>query len=34
MNHNGNFDDLQTIIKGCGFNIDKVKEQEHGHQIR
>jgi len=34
MNHSGNLDDLQTIIKRCGFTIDKAKEQEHGHQIR
>jgi len=34
MIHNGNINDLQTIIKGCGFTIDKVKEQEYGHQIR
>ncbi|HDL01677.1 MAG TPA: DNA-binding protein [candidate division Zixibacteria bacterium] len=34
MNHKGNLDDLQTIIKGCGFSVDEVKAQEHGHQIR
>lgn len=34
MNYKGSLDDLQTIIKGCGFSIDEVKDQEHGHQIR
>jgi predicted nucleotide-binding protein len=34
MNYNGTFDDLQTIIKGCGFSVCEVKDQEHGHQIR
>jgi predicted nucleotide-binding protein len=34
MKHNGSLDDLQTIIRGCGFNISEVNPQEHGHQIR
>ncbi|MCP4490253.1 MAG: nucleotide-binding protein [Gammaproteobacteria bacterium] len=34
MNHKGNLDDLQTILKGCGFTIGEIKDQEHGHQIR
>lgn len=34
MNHNGTLEDLQTIIKGCGFTVGEVKDQEHGHQIR
>lgn len=34
MNHTGTLDDLQTIIKSCGFGIEEVKDQEHGHQIR
>jgi predicted nucleotide-binding protein len=34
MNHNGTLEDLQTIIKGCGFTVSEVKEQEHSHQIR
>ncbi|MBS0496564.1 MAG: nucleotide-binding protein [Proteobacteria bacterium] len=34
MNHNGTLDDLLTIIKGCGFTVGEVKDQEHGHQIR
>ncbi|GAB7261927.1 hypothetical protein [Dickeya ananatis] len=34
MNHSGTLEDLQTIIKGCGFSVGEVKEQEHGYQIR
>lgn len=34
MNHKGTLEDLQTIIKGCGFNVTEVKDQEHGHQLR
>lgn len=34
MNHTGTLDDLQTIIRGCGFGIAEIKDQEHGHQIR
>lgn len=34
MQHKGSLQDLQTIIKGCGFEIKSVAEQEYGHQIR
>lgn len=34
MKHEGTLDDLQTIIQGCGFHIDQVTKQQHGHQIR
>ena len=34
MKHSGTLDDLMTIIKGCGFSIDQVLDQEHGHQVR
>ncbi len=34
MKHEGSLEDLQTIIRGCGFNIAEVKDQEHGHQIK
>lgn len=34
MNHTGTLEDLQTKIKGCGFTISEVKDQEHGHQIK
>ena len=34
MKHEGTLEDLQTIIRGCGFNIAEVKDQEHGHQIK
>ncbi|MCF8078630.1 MAG: nucleotide-binding protein [Desulfobacterales bacterium] len=34
MKHEGSLDDLQTIIRGCGFDIESVDEQEHCYQIR
>ena len=34
MEHKGNLDDLKTMIKGCGFTVSEVREQEHGHQLR
>jgi len=34
MNHKGTLEDLQTIIRGCGFTVDDVRDQQHGHQIR
>lgn len=34
MKHKGTLEDLQTIIRGCGFNISEVKDQEHGYQIK
>lgn len=34
MKHDGTLEDLKTIIRGCGFNISEVKDQEHGHQIK
>lgn len=34
IKHNGTLDDLQTMIRGCGFNVQSVKDQEYGHQIR
>lgn len=34
MQHKGSLDDLRTIVRGCGFEIEAVTDQEHGHQIR
>ncbi len=34
MKHDGTLDDLQMVIKGCGFTLLEIKEQEHGHQLR
>ena len=34
MQHKGSLQDLQTIIKGCGFEVESVAEQEHAIQIR
>ncbi|MCR9278667.1 MAG: nucleotide-binding protein [Pseudomonadaceae bacterium] len=34
MKHEGTLDDLETIIRGCGFSVSNVRDQEHGHQIR
>jgi len=34
MKHEGTLEDLETIIRGCGFNISEVKNQDHGHQIK
>lgn len=34
MQHKGSLDDLQVIVKGCGFEIAEVTKQEHGHQIK
>jgi len=34
MKHEGTLEDLKSIIEGCGFGINSVKDQEHGHQIR
>lgn len=34
MQHTGSLEDLKTKIKGCGFTISEVKDQEHGHQIK
>ena len=34
MKHEGTLEDLQTIVRGCGFSISEVKDQEHGHQIK
>ena len=34
MKHEGSLEDLQTIIRGCGFTVGEVKDVEHGHQIR
>lgn len=34
MKHTGSLEDLLTTVKGCGFSIEQVADQEHGHQIR
>ncbi|MBD8642360.1 nucleotide-binding protein [Stenotrophomonas sp. CFBP 13724] len=34
MKHTGSLEDLLTTIKGCGFSVDQVLDQEHGHQVR
>lgn len=34
MKHEGLLEDLETIIVGCGFSIEKVSGTENGHQIR
>ena len=34
MKHDGTLEDLQMIIKGYGFNVSEVKNQERVHQIR
>ena len=34
MKHHGSIEDLLTIIKGCGFIILEVRDQEYGHQIK
>lgn len=34
MKHTGSLTDLVTTIKGCGFSIEQVLDQEHGHQVR
>lgn len=34
MKHTGSLDDLIATVEGCGFAVDQVLEQEHGHQVR
>jgi len=34
MKHNGTLDDIQTIIRSCGFNITETKNNENGYQIK
>lgn len=34
MKHKGTLEDLITTVKGCGFSVEQVLDQEHGHQIR
>lgn len=34
MKFSGSLEDLKTTLKGCGFNIEDVAQQEHAHQIR
>ena len=34
MKHHGTFDDLLTIIEGCGFEVGTVTSREHCQQIR
>lgn len=34
MKHSGSLDDLLTTVKGCGFSVEQVLDQEHCHQIR
>lgn len=34
MKHSGSLDDLKTIVQGCGFSIDDVRDQGHFKQIR
>lgn len=33
MKHQGSLDDLETHIRGCGFNVQSVESIEHGHRI-
>jgi len=34
VKHSGTIEDLETIIKGCGFTIKETKDQENCKQIR
>lgn len=34
MKHQGSLDDLETHIRGCGFNVESVDNIDHGHCIK
>jgi predicted nucleotide-binding protein len=34
MKHEGTLEDIQTIVKGCGFTVSATSQTEHGYQLR